>query len=213
MCVGALWVVMRACVMPPRHASLPTQNIRQVNQQPQMKKTQRQQRIAIGREEVMLAARDDPSTLDGGDGSDDAAAASSGVAALSLKGNFMFDAATHRDFLGALLGTGVVRDRVGDILVAGDAGCAALVDAELVEHFEAALTQVCVWGGVVCGCVCVCGSVSVLSEGRCGQQREMWRRAAKRGCVKSNVFVSHTKNKHATTGAQRAGRDAARAAV
>lgn len=28
-------------------------------------------------------------------------------------GNFMFDPATHRDFLGALLGTGVVRDRVG----------------------------------------------------------------------------------------------------
>jgi hypothetical protein len=29
-----------------------------------------------------------------------------GVAALQVKGNFMFDPATHRDFLGAILNTG-----------------------------------------------------------------------------------------------------------
>ena len=34
------------------------------------------------------------------------------VAALSVRGNFMFDPATHRDFLGALLGTGVERGKV-----------------------------------------------------------------------------------------------------
>ena len=35
------------------------------------------------------------------------------VAALSMKGNFMWDPATHRDFLGAMLGTGVDRSKVG----------------------------------------------------------------------------------------------------
>jgi RNA-binding protein YlmH len=36
----------------------------------------------------------------------------------------------------------VDRDRVGDILVQGEAGAQILVDPELVEHFEASLTQV-----------------------------------------------------------------------
>lgn len=38
----------------------------------------------MGREDVMLAAKDDPSQLEG-------------VAAVDVRGNFMFDAATHRD--------------------------------------------------------------------------------------------------------------------
>jgi RNA-binding protein YlmH len=50
---------------------------------------------------VLQAARDDPSQLP------------DAVAALDCRGNFMFDAATHRDFLGAILGTGVVREVVG----------------------------------------------------------------------------------------------------
>lgn len=59
-------------------------------------------RVAIGKEEVLLPAQEDPSmSLDGV------------VAALDIRGNFMFDPATHRDFLGAIIGTGVVRDRIG----------------------------------------------------------------------------------------------------
>lgn len=58
-------------------------------------------RIALGREDVLLAAKDDPSQL------------ADAIAALDCRGNFMFDPATHRDFLGAILGTGVVRDKVG----------------------------------------------------------------------------------------------------
>lgn len=58
-------------------------------------------RIALGREDVMLAAKDDPSQL------------ADAIAALDCRGNFMFDPATHRDFLGAILGTGVVREKVG----------------------------------------------------------------------------------------------------
>lgn len=40
------------------------------------------------------------------------------------------------------LPSGVVRDKVGDILVQGEAGAQVLVDPELVEHFEMSLTQV-----------------------------------------------------------------------
>lgn len=50
-------------------------------------------RIAVARDELLAAARADPSQL-------------GGVAALDVRGNFMFDAANHRDFLGALVGTG-----------------------------------------------------------------------------------------------------------
>ena len=41
------------------------------------------------------------------------------VAALEVAGNFMFDAATHRDFLGAVLGTGIERSKVGGWAVQG----------------------------------------------------------------------------------------------
>ena len=54
----------------------------------------------------------------------------------------MFDAASHRDFLGACLGTGIERDRVGDILVQGETGAQILVTPELVEHLVQTLTQV-----------------------------------------------------------------------
>ncbi|KKI99229.1 photosystem II S4 domain protein [Prochlorothrix hollandica] len=64
------------------------------------------------------------------------------VAALSIAGNFLFDAATHRDFLGSLLGTGLVRDKVGDILVLGDRGAQAIVVPELVDFLSLSLTQV-----------------------------------------------------------------------
>jgi len=64
------------------------------------------------------------------------------VAALSIAGNFLFDPATHRDFLGALLGTGIVREKVGDIIVLGERGAQAIVVPELVEFLEMSLTQV-----------------------------------------------------------------------
>lgn len=64
-----------------------------------------------------------------------------GVAALRVQGNFMFDAATHRDFLGAILGTGIERSKVGDIILVGETGAQILVAAELLEHFEQSLTQ------------------------------------------------------------------------
>lgn len=64
------------------------------------------------------------------------------MAALHVKGNFMFDSATHRDFLGACLGTGIERSKVGDILVNGERGAHILVAPELTEFLTMQLTSV-----------------------------------------------------------------------
>jgi photosystem II S4 domain protein len=64
------------------------------------------------------------------------------VAALEIAGNFLFDPASHRDFLGALLGTGIVREKVGDIIVLGERGAQAIVVPEMVDFLAISLTQV-----------------------------------------------------------------------
>lgn len=64
------------------------------------------------------------------------------LAALEIAGNFLFDPATHRDFLGAILGTGIVREKVGDIIVLGERGAQVIVVPELVEFLQTSLTQV-----------------------------------------------------------------------
>lgn len=64
------------------------------------------------------------------------------LALVNLAGNFMFDPATHPDFLGALLSTGLVRDKVGDIVVLGERGAQAIVMPELAEFLTLHLTQV-----------------------------------------------------------------------
>lgn len=64
------------------------------------------------------------------------------VAALDIAGNFLFDTATHRDFLGSILGTGVVREKVGDIIVLGERGAQIIVIPEMVDFFETSLVQV-----------------------------------------------------------------------
>lgn len=82
------------------------------------------QRLAIARSELPL----DSSQVD--------------LAAVEIAGNFLFDPASHRDFLGALLGTGIVREKVGDLIVLGERGAQALVVPDLVEFLELNLTQV-----------------------------------------------------------------------
>ena len=64
------------------------------------------------------------------------------ITALDVAGNFLFDTANHRDFLGAILGTGVVRGKVGDIIVLGERGAQILVVPELVSFLETNLNQV-----------------------------------------------------------------------
>ncbi|MDJ0590742.1 MAG: photosystem II S4 domain protein [Pleurocapsa sp. MO_226.B13] len=64
------------------------------------------------------------------------------LAVLDIAGNFLFDPATHRDFLGSILGTGIVRDKVGDIIVLGERGAQVIVVPEMVDFLTANLTQV-----------------------------------------------------------------------
>jgi photosystem II S4 domain protein len=64
------------------------------------------------------------------------------IAAIDVAGNFLFDPATHRDFLGAILGTGLERQKVGDIIVLGERGAQIIVVPELVEYLTMNLTQV-----------------------------------------------------------------------
>ncbi len=82
------------------------------------------QRLAIARAEMPIAVESVP------------------LAFIEIAGNFLFDPATHRDFLGALLGTGIVREKVGDILAPGERGAQAIVVPELVEFLQLRLTQV-----------------------------------------------------------------------
>lgn len=81
-------------------------------------------RLAIARSELPL----DPSQVD--------------LIALDIAGNFLFDSATHRDFLGAILGCGIAREKVGDIIVLGERGGQVIVVPEMVEFLETHLTQV-----------------------------------------------------------------------
>ena len=53
------------------------------------------------------------------------------IMALEIAGNFLFDTANHRDFLGAMLGTGIVREKTGDVIVLGERGSQVIVVPEL----------------------------------------------------------------------------------
>lgn len=64
------------------------------------------------------------------------------VTALNVAGNFLFDSATHRDFLGAMLGTGLAREKTGDVIVLGERGAQVVVVPEIAPFLEANLTQV-----------------------------------------------------------------------
>ncbi|PKA64618.1 hypothetical protein AXF42_Ash007364 [Apostasia shenzhenica] len=64
------------------------------------------------------------------------------VAALSISGNFGFVHCSHGDFLGAILGTGIVRGKFGDILLQGERGAQVIVVPELVEFLTLTLDKV-----------------------------------------------------------------------
>jgi photosystem II S4 domain protein len=64
------------------------------------------------------------------------------VTALEIVGNFLFDPAKHGDFLGAILGTGLVRPKIGDVIVLGERGAQAIAVPDVAEFLEFHLTQV-----------------------------------------------------------------------
>ncbi|GER53431.1 RNA-binding S4 domain-containing protein [Striga asiatica] len=63
------------------------------------------------------------------------------IAALSISGNFSFESCSHGDFLGAILGTGIVRDKLGDIILQGEKGAHILIVPELVDFLVSSLDK------------------------------------------------------------------------
>ncbi|KAI4322949.1 hypothetical protein L6164_022595 [Bauhinia variegata] len=64
------------------------------------------------------------------------------IAALSVTGNFQFEPCSHGDFLGAILGTGISREKLGDIILQGEQGAQVLVVPELVDFLMSSLGKV-----------------------------------------------------------------------
>ena len=83
-------------------------------------------RLRLGRPEVLDAEGDEPK----------------GVTLLDVAGNFMFDSANHRDFMGAILASGIERNRLGDILVQGERGAHVLTTPEMAVYLSTAVTHV-----------------------------------------------------------------------
>ncbi|MHB8158883.1 MAG: YlmH family RNA-binding protein [Desulfocucumaceae bacterium] len=68
----------------------------------------------------------------------------SGLVFLCVKGNFHTSSPGHRDFLGSLLGLGLKREKLGDILV-NDEGAHLVVAAEVAPYIRSNLTGVSRW--------------------------------------------------------------------
>ncbi|KAJ4726324.1 RNA-binding S4 domain-containing protein [Melia azedarach] len=64
------------------------------------------------------------------------------VAALSITGNFGFQPCSHGDFLGSILGTGIAREKLGDIILQGEKGAQILVVPELADYIISSLEKV-----------------------------------------------------------------------
>ncbi len=60
---------------------------------------------------------------------------------LKVSGNFKFQAVSHRDFLGAIMGLGIKREMVGDIIITDDFAQVVVAD-ELKEFISMKLNQV-----------------------------------------------------------------------
>ncbi len=63
------------------------------------------------------------------------------VSILKIEGNFKFQPVNHRDFLGSLMGLGIKREMVGDILIL-DEFAQVVVAAELKDFIKLRLTHV-----------------------------------------------------------------------
>ncbi|XP_021894644.1 uncharacterized protein LOC110812229 isoform X2 [Carica papaya] len=64
------------------------------------------------------------------------------VSALSIAGNFRFEPCSHGDFLGAILGTGIAREKLGDIILQEEKGAQILIVPELVDFLISSLDKV-----------------------------------------------------------------------
>ncbi len=65
----------------------------------------------------------------------------SALRVLEAKGNFAFQKVSHRDYLGSILGTGLKRGKIGDILVLSE-GCQVVVAADVADYLLTHWNQV-----------------------------------------------------------------------
>lgn len=65
----------------------------------------------------------------------------SSIRVLEAQGNFSFQEVTHGDYLGSILGTGLKRSKIGDILVLSE-GCQVVVAEEVCDYLLANWSQV-----------------------------------------------------------------------
>lgn len=63
------------------------------------------------------------------------------IEVLGISGNFKFQHVTHRDYLGSILGLGIKREKIGDLLVL-ESGCQVILDREIAEYVKNHLTKV-----------------------------------------------------------------------
>ncbi|KAK6132667.1 hypothetical protein DH2020_033583 [Rehmannia glutinosa] len=83
------------------------------------------------------------------------------VSFASISGNFGFEPCSHGDFLGAILGTGIVREKLGDIILQGEKGAHILVVPELVDFIASSLDKV---GVLFYAVLCMVRNVSVTCQ-------------------------------------------------
>ncbi|KAA0058821.1 putative RNA-binding protein YlmH isoform X1 [Cucumis melo var. makuwa] len=72
------------------------------------------------------------------------------ISALSITGNFTFHPCSHGDFLGSILGTGIAREKLGDIIIQEETGAQVVIVPELVDFLISSLRKVV--GNVTVSC-------------------------------------------------------------
>ncbi|KAL9271757.1 putative RNA-binding protein YlmH [Drosera capensis] len=68
--------------------------------------------------------------------------ADDGIAAFSITGNFKSSSCSHGAFLGSVLGTGIKREKVGDVIVQGENGAQVIIVPELLHFVVSTLDKV-----------------------------------------------------------------------
>jgi len=64
------------------------------------------------------------------------------IVALEIGGKFLFDMADHRDFLGSIIGTGIDRRKIGDIIVQGERGAQVMAHTDVSDYLCSNLISV-----------------------------------------------------------------------
>ncbi|OHW62625.1 hypothetical protein EUAN_11900 [Andreesenia angusta] len=63
------------------------------------------------------------------------------VAAIEIVGSFKFNEVSHRDYLGSILGTGVKREKIGDIYI-GEGHAQAVLHRDILDYVKANLERI-----------------------------------------------------------------------